>query len=141
MERNRREGREVALFSKQGLALCGQVRRAGVQTQAWLGVSLVHMVTNTHLNTHMSMHILLLTQKDACLRMADMMFLIHSKIRYQYLTCSFLISFLRSASYFSFWLALAALCSCYFHTGNKTFNTIQALVINHTSAHTITMNE
>lgn len=28
------------------------------------------------------------------------------------LTCSFLISFLRSASYFSFWLALAALWSC-----------------------------
>lgn len=27
------------------------------------------------------------------------------------LTCSFLISFLRSASYFSFWFALAALCS------------------------------
>lgn len=27
-------------------------------------------------------------------------------------TCSFLISFFRSASYFSFWLALAALWSC-----------------------------
>ena len=34
------------------------------------------------------------------------------KLPHNELTCSFLISFLRSASYFSFWLLLAALCTC-----------------------------
>ena len=33
-------------------------------------------------------------------------------------TCSFLISFFKSASYFSFWLAFAAVCTCYNDTGS-----------------------
>lgn len=61
----------------------------------------------------------------------------HSRLQFWYLnrlsvfTCSFLISFLRSASYFSFWFALAALWSCGWNTQRVTrvrSTTIQSML-------------